>query len=232
MMTEGRSADSPGQANGTVKDGLFGSLNLVDRASEILFGLVMALTFTLSLGATEAARADVHTMLIGALGCNLAWGLIDAVMYLMGVRAEQGLGASAIRAIRKAHTPEAAHTVISEHLPRTILPALDANDLERIRLHLGTFTDDDLEVRIGRKDYFAAFGVFLLVFFSVLPVAMPFLLIEDVPLALRTSNAVAIIMLFLTGFAFGRKVGRPWRVGLSMVAVGLALVAIAMALGG
>ena len=64
----------------------------------------MALTFTLSLGATEAGRADVHTMLIGAFGCNLAWGLIDAAMYLMGIRAERGLGASAVLGIRTAYS--------------------------------------------------------------------------------------------------------------------------------
>lgn len=53
-------------------------LNPADRASEILFGLIMALTFTLSLGATGAGRADVQAVLIGALGCNVAWGAIDA----------------------------------------------------------------------------------------------------------------------------------------------------------
>jgi VIT1/CCC1 family predicted Fe2+/Mn2+ transporter len=49
---------------------------------------------------------------------------------------------------------------------------------------------------------------------------------------LRISNTVAILMLFLTGFTFGRHIGRPWQVGLSMVAIGLVLVAIAIALGG
>ena len=45
-------------------------------------------------------------------------------------------------------------------------------------------------------------------------------------------NIVAIAMLFLTGYTLGRQSGRPWRVGLSMVALGLGLVAVAMALGG
>ena len=38
----------------------------------------MVLTFTGSLSVAEAGRDDVRTMLIGALGCNLAWGIIDA----------------------------------------------------------------------------------------------------------------------------------------------------------
>ena len=67
-----------------------GVLDPVSRASEILFGLIMVLTFTLSLAATEAGRADVLAVLIGMLGCNLAWAIIDAVMYLMGVAASAG----------------------------------------------------------------------------------------------------------------------------------------------
>ena len=48
-------------------------LEPIDRVSEVLFGLIMVLTFTGSLSVAEAGRDDVRTMLIGALGCNLAW---------------------------------------------------------------------------------------------------------------------------------------------------------------
>ena len=54
-----------------------------ERISEVLFGLIMVLTFTGSLSVAEADRAEVRTMLIGALGCNLAWGIIDGVLYVM-----------------------------------------------------------------------------------------------------------------------------------------------------
>ena len=43
-----------------------------ERIAEVLFGLIMVLTFTGSLSVTEAARADIQAMLIGALGCNVA----------------------------------------------------------------------------------------------------------------------------------------------------------------
>jgi len=59
-------------------------LDPVSRATEILFGLIMVLTFTLSIEAAKADRADVWAVLVGMLGCNLAWAIIDAVMYLMG----------------------------------------------------------------------------------------------------------------------------------------------------
>jgi VIT1/CCC1 family predicted Fe2+/Mn2+ transporter len=50
---------------------------------------------------------------------------------------------------------------------------------------------------------------------------------------LRLSNAVAIVMLFLIGYIFGRLTARnPAWVGCSMVGVGAILVGLTMALGG
>ena len=88
-------------------------------------------------------------------------------------------------------------------------------------------------VSLNRADFVGAAGVFLLVFLSTFPVVIPFFVVRDVALALRASNAVAIVMLFVTGWSLGRYAGRPgWRTGLGMVAVGIVLVGITMALGG
>ena len=50
----------------------------------------MVLTFTGSLSVAKPGRDDVRTMLIGALGCNIAWGIIDGILYLMSRLSEQG----------------------------------------------------------------------------------------------------------------------------------------------
>ena len=81
-------------------------LDPIDRVSEVLFGLIMVLTFTGSLSVAEAGRDDVRTMLIGALGCNLAWGIIDAMLYLMGCLAEKGQGLMTYLAVRRATDPQ------------------------------------------------------------------------------------------------------------------------------
>src|SRR6187399_2920455 len=80
-----------------------------ERISEVLFGLIMVLTFTGSLSVAEAGRGEVRTMLIGALGCNLAWGIIDGVLYLMGCLAEKGRGIRALGAVQRAATPAEAY---------------------------------------------------------------------------------------------------------------------------
>jgi VIT1/CCC1 family predicted Fe2+/Mn2+ transporter len=64
-------------------------------------------------------------------------------------------------------------------------------------------------------------------------VAVPFIFMRSAPAAMRVSNAVAIAMLFVSGTAYGRAVGRsPWLVGVTMVALGGVLVALTIALGG
>ena len=79
----------------------------------------------------------------------------------------------------------------------------------------------------------AAIGVFLLVFLSTFPVVIPFMFVGNAWLALRISNAVAVGMLFLSGYALGRHSGTsPWKVGLAMIALGVMLVLVALALGG
>jgi len=207
-------------------------LDPLSRTSEILFGLIMVLTFTLSLGATQAGRDDVRAMLIGVIGCNLAWGLIDAALYLMMVRGERGLAASAVAAIRSEENPATGRALVADYLPPEVLPALTEAEIERIRTHLTALPAGALQQGVGREDRLAALGVFLLVFLCLFPVVIPFLVFEDLRFALRASNAVAIALLFLTGFAFGRHLGRPWRTGFVTVLVGVVLVAVAMALGG
>ena len=87
--------------------------------------------------------------------------------------------------------------------------------------------------RLTKNDWLGALGIFLLSFLSTFPIVIPFLFIGDARLALRVSNAVAIAMLFLCGFFFGRYAGiQPVAMGVAMVAFGCALVGVAIALGG
>src|ERR1700749_3140021 len=111
-------------------------LEPIDRVSEVLFGLIMVLTFTGSLSIAEAGREDVRTMLIGALGCNLAWGIIDGVLYLMGCLAEKGRGLLIFRAVHKAADPKEAQRLIAGALPPVVAGLLQPAELEAIHQRL------------------------------------------------------------------------------------------------
>jgi len=204
-----------------------------ERISEVLFGLIMVLTFTGSLSVAEADRAEVRTMLIGALGCNLAWGIIDGVLYLMGCLSEQGRGIRALRALRKAVAPEEAHRVIADALPPMVAATLGPAEYESVRQKLVQLPERPSQPRLRKEEWLGALAVFLWVFCTTFPVAIPFIFMDDVARAMRLSNTIAVVLLFLAGYAFGRVAEyRPWLTGLAMVVLGSVLVAITMALGG
>jgi len=208
-------------------------LEPVERISEVLFGLIMVLTITSSLSVAEAGREDVRTMLLGALGCNLAWGIIDGVMYLMACLSDRAQRIRTVLAVRHAVQPEDAYRVITGVLPPAVVPVLQTAELERIRLHLNQMRDVPLRPRLSRDDWRGALGVFLLVFLCTFPVVLPFVFMTDATWSLRLSNAIAIGMLFLTGYAFGRCANyQPWLMGVAMIALGSVLVGITIALGG
>ena len=209
------------------------ALDPINRVTEVLFGLIMVLTFTGSLSVAEAGREDVRTMLVGALGCNLAWGLIDAVFYLMGVLSEKSQGLLTYRAVREAADPERARRLIADALPPVVASVLDPAELEAMHLRLKRLPEPPVRARLGGDDVRGALAVFLLVVLSTFPVAIPFLFMSDAGPALRVSNAIAIVLLFLAGYAFGRITGRrPVVAGMVMVVFGSFLVGLTIALGG
>jgi len=208
-------------------------LDPIERISEALFGLIMVLTFTGSLSVAEAGRAEVRTMLLGALGCNLAWGIIDGVFYLMGCLAEKGHRLLVLQAVRNATDPGQAQRIIADALPPVVASILHPAELEAIRGRVKELPAPPARVRLSRDDWRGALGVFLLVFLSTFPVVIPFVFLKTPWTALRVSNAVAIGMLFALGCAFGRTTGRhPWVGGIAMVLLGSVLVGLTIVMGG
>lgn len=208
-------------------------LDPYERISEVLFGLIMVLTFTGSLSVAEAGRDDVRMMLIGALGCNLAWGIIDGILYLMGCLSEQGRGIRVLRALRKASQPEGAHQVIAAALPPLVAATLSSAEYETLRQKLVQLPEPPTRPRLRKDEWLGALAVFLWVFLITFPVAIPFMFMQNLAQAMRVSNGIAIALLFVTGYAFGRiSENRPWLTGLAMVILGAVLVGITMALGG
>jgi hypothetical protein len=208
-------------------------LDPIERSSEIVFGLIMVLTFTGSIAVASAEREEVREVLIGAIGCNVAWGLIDAVMYLVLLRVERGRGLAVARAVHDSSDAAGGRARIAEALPEGMDQLFDADALERARAKLVALPKVAERPRLRSEDWKGALGVFLLVFLSTFPVVVPFMFVTPLHTAMRVSNAVAIVMLYVTGHYLARHGGmRPVLTGLLMVLIGAVLVAITIALGG
>jgi hypothetical protein len=204
-------------------------LDPVDRVSEVVFGLLMALSFTGAISAATAGRDEVRTILYAALGCNLAWGLVDAVMYLVRAQVSKGHDLDLLRAIRACDDDAQANSLIVASLPAALRPLLPTEAVDAIRRSCARMPEPPLD----RRDVVAALAVFVVVVLSTFPVAIPFMLIDDTWLAMRVSNGTALVMLFAAGFTLGRHAGTgTWRTGLWMVGLGVALTGAIIALGG
>ena len=208
-------------------------LNPIERISEILFGLIMALSFTCAISVVEADRVEVKEMLIGALGCNLAWGIIDAVMYLINTLSQRGRDLAILNFVRKSQEPEKARRWLAETLSPELSGIINDERLEQIRKDVVAGSSGFKRPGISWTDLKSALGIFLLVFISTIPVTIPFAIIENARTALRISNAVAITLLFLGGWILAIYAGyKKFRTGFILALIGAMMVFVTIELGG
>nr|WP_315594648.1 VIT1/CCC1 transporter family protein [uncultured Cupriavidus sp.] len=208
------------------------ALDVVDRVSETCFGLFMALTFVGAVSSATAGPDAGRTMLSTAIGCNLAWGLVDAIMYLVRTLAGRGM-LQKIVVITRHNDPASGIAAIREALPPAMNAHVSDEDLEPLRRRFLSGAAVPARPKLRGGDLLAALRIFCIVVLSTFPVALPFVLWHDVRTALVVSRALTLIMLFACGAALGHYGGvSPWRAGFGMMALGVALTAAVIALGG
>ncbi|MNM52430.1 VIT family protein [compost metagenome] len=210
----------------------WGVLEPIDRITEVIFGLLMAMTFIGSLSVATAGREDARLMLIAAFGCNLAWGLADAVIYLLRTWTERTRSRTLLARLQVAESSQGCR-LIADELPERIGLALDEDGLETLRSRMQRDAAHQVPARLGLDDFKAALATFLLVVLATFPMVIPFLLIETTGTAIRVSNLVALAMLFLAGWLLARySGGRTLLTGVVLAVVGASLILAIIALGG
>ena len=209
-------------------------LDPAGRLGEILFGLIMALGFTgaVRLGVEEA---DNRALFIGILGCNLAWAIVDGVMYVLTALFERGRKARLVRDVRAAPSEAAALQLIGDEFDDRLEPLLTPEERGQMyRSVLTAVRRTRLEPpAVHREDLLGGVAVALVILVATLPIVVPYLVVANPNLAVRLSNLVALTLLFLLGAWWGRVVGaRSWRIGGGLTLLGVVLVLITIALGG
>ena len=211
-------------------------LDPASRLGEVLFGLIMVLSVTLTAGLTVAeGPAGVRQLLFAALGCNVAWGIIDAIMYVMHCITARSEKAHVIQGIQRARDARTALDIVRSEIEPRFEVLTGPEQSEALCRSIVDYLARAEVPKIGvtKDDLYGAFACFWLVFLSCLPAAVPFLIFSEPTLALRVSNFLLIAMLFIVGQKWAQY-ARTSRVvaGLVMVAIGLALVGVAVLLGG
>ncbi|WP_028227852.1 membrane protein [Paraburkholderia ferrariae] len=208
-------------------------LDTVDRVSELCFGLFMALTFVGAVSVVSAGPGTGRKLLYSALGCNLAWGLADAVMFLVRTIINRGKRLSLALRIKRETNATAAVEALHDALPSSLRGLVALQELELIRARIAAMETLPRHSRLGAADFAGALGIFAIVVLSTFPVALPFVLFDNLSVALVVSRVLTLLMLFAGGYALGRFAGTSGRrEGVAMVALGCALTAAIVALGG
>ena len=205
--------------------------------AEVLFGLIMTLTFTLGAGIVieDEGQEGARQLLIAVVGCNVAWGIIDGALYILNQLFTRGRIRRLARSVLGVADDRSATKIVAEELDGFFGEM--AQDAERDTLYLRVANHLRSKPMtpngIRKDDLLGAFTSFWLVVLTSVPAAIPFLLLDNARVALRASNAILLGLLFITGWLFARyTLGKPWVVGLSFLIGGGVLVALAIALGG
>jgi hypothetical protein len=208
-------------------------LDPISRLSEIVFGLIMVLTFTCSISAASSGREEIGVVLWAALGCNVAWGIVDACMYIMSLMMERGDASKALRTVQQSTNKEDAAEALKDYLPPVLTSVIKDEQMQAMCQQLKSVPVAPTSIPIFWRDIKAAIVIFILVTLSTLPCTIPFLIIKDPMVAMRASNIVALALLFFTGYKLGVYSGyNKWLLGFIVAALGVALVLLTIALGG
>lgn len=207
-------------------------LSPFERGAEIIFGVLMAISVTAAAEITLGGEADVRELMIAALGCNLAWGLIDSVIYLLQLQFERHRQHRMVLELRELKSEDAFRKRVADELPPLVAQAMTADSLSYIHRAVQAYTKTK-PAYWSRQEFAAAGLICALVFGSTFPLVLPFMLMQEPWYALRASHAIAVVMLFILGWKLGRWSGAsPFGSGALLATGGVVLAVLCVALGG
>jgi hypothetical protein len=208
-------------------------LDYADHITEILTGLLLALTFTCSMSVATNGDMSVRTVLWSALTCNIAWGIFDGALHLLGSIISKGAALVTVKKIRNAPTEIQADRYIKEYLPPFLTGIMSDEHFDHLRTEVKKLPEPPARMLLSWGDIKGSIHIFILVFISTFPPTVPFILIEDLSVAMRVSNAISLAIMFTAGYFLGKKTDNtPFRMGFWIMLCGVLLVLITMILGG
>ncbi|MEX2684358.1 MAG: VIT1/CCC1 transporter family protein [Candidatus Sigynarchaeota archaeon] len=214
-------------------------LSASDRLSEIMFGLIMAMTI---IGASRIAlisgdeEINGRVIIAATLGCNIAWGLVDGLMYIFSCLIDRGKYNGLIASVKKEKEEKSALALIDKALDSAIIDDLDEAERKQLcaTLYKKLVMKEPGKVRIAMDDVAGAFVCFLLTFFTAFLIVVPFFIpVIALGIKMLLSRLVTLAMLFGIGYAYASHTGKgKVKTAIVMVVLGLVITAVIMVLGG
>lgn len=205
----------------------------LDVLIEVMAGVVMALTVSMSLYVTERDM-PARTVVLAVMGCNLAWGIFDGLLYLVARRAADARRTRVLDRLTGTESLEELERRVRALVDPSmegIVPFLDMEKLREALARREENGNDDGGGSLG-QDLLASLLIAVVEIASAVPVILPLIFLEP-PLRGIVSGAVAIALLGATGVQVARWSGQSvWLLGVITPLVGAALVALCLIFGG
>ena len=216
-------------------------LDPIDTLSEVIFSVLILLTFTLAfrifmLDGRPLTAEYINDLIWAALGATVAWGIIDGIMYALFEVLGRSERHRLLWHLQAAHTPEEGIAAIADEFDFILEPITGEGQRRMLYQDILDHLHDSRPRSIGlkREDLTGGLASVLVAVLAVIPSFLPlFIFRHDYALAIRLSNVVSFMVLFAAGYEWGRYTGMSsWKTGLLVTAVGALLVAVAIPLGG
>jgi hypothetical protein len=153
----------------------FAQLSPGERLGELLFGLIMTLTFTIGAGVVIGTNEGASTELLYAtIGCNVAWGIIDGALLVLGRLFERGRLSRIGHAVAQVSDEQRALAIVAAELDETLEPITAEADRQALyRAVVAAVKSTPRRMpRITAGDLVAAGAVCCLVFAASVPAAL------------------------------------------------------------
>lgn len=216
----------------------------IDSFAETFFSILIVLIFTLAyrifaVTSTTSSITTAYTsskILIAILGAVAAWGFIDGVIYAVLSIFEREEQSRFLKDAWAATSEKERISTIGEEFDDIFEPITDDAQREHLYLAISQALIPAHVEKIGlkREDVLAGVAHVFVAISAVIPSLIPFILFyNNTLLAIRLSNLISFVMLFITGYRWGKYTRvNPLRTGLIIVSIAILLALFAIPLGG
>ncbi len=209
-------------------------LDFSDQIGEALFAMIMAMGFTIAVrfGMDDA---DNRTLFIAILGCNTAWAVVDGIIYILLTVYERMHQSHVVALAKQPGNDANALAAIRDSYDETLAPITSESEREALyqRMLINARQQQAPTNKLRGGDFVSALALALVSLIFTVPILVPFLLVDDTLMAVRASNIVGVVLLFMLGYVWAKRTsGRPYLLGFVMALIGLAMTVMTILLGG
>lgn len=204
-----------------------------DRYLEVMFGVIMALSFTSAVSVSHDGEAQIEHLLWAAISCNIAWGLIDGLTFLISSMVKRSRKNVLYHSIINAQTKEEGMRRAKEELQPFIAGIISDEQMITLYKKVKELPEPPKHFLFNCHETISAINIFLINFFSTLPLALPFIFMANAYYAKIASDSISLIILFYCGYRTAKYSGfKPWLGGIGMVLLAFVFFILTKLLGG